>query len=134
MCRGDRPQLKELLNNYKATAGLSVHWILVGPSGRQARPRAGGVLRAYGRCIPEPHPAFKTFVNTYFVTGVSPHPHNFEYTCATSCLSTSCLRGSVRLRWLPRVAVQVLAAVSLRRARAVQATGATGQDCARSTK
>ena len=106
-----------------------MHWILVGPSGRQVRPRAGGVLRAYGRCIPEPHPAFKTFVNTFFVTGVSPHPHNFEYTCATSCLSTSCLLSGVRC--LRRVVLQKLAAVRLLCGGAVQLSAATSQDRAR---
>ena len=45
--RGTRaPDLKALLNDYRHFPGLSINWILVGPSRRIRRPKAGGVLQA----------------------------------------------------------------------------------------
>lgn len=62
-------------------AGLSVHWIVVGPSGNRFRPEEGGVLQHYDQCIPEPSTLIKTIVNTYYLRGITVHPHNFEYQC-----------------------------------------------------
>lgn len=81
MCR-TADGLKPFLDRYKLKSGLCIHWIMVGPSGHETRPPEGGVLRAYQKCNPVPHPAIKTIVNTWFLSGVTPHPHNFRYRCA----------------------------------------------------
>jgi hypothetical protein len=79
--------VKELLEEYKMEAGLSVHWITVGPSGHRMRPPLGGVLQYYDKCIPRPHAAMKTIANTYYLRGVAVHPHNFAFRCVPLALS-----------------------------------------------
>lgn len=71
--------LKALLDEYRMEAGLSVHWITVGPSGHRFRPEEGGVLTYYDQCIPRPHAAMKTIANTYYLRGIAVHPHNFDF-------------------------------------------------------
>jgi hypothetical protein len=66
-----------MLNEYKDFAGLGVHWIMVGPSGRKTRPTEGGVLRHYKQCNKEPNYHVKTIINAFFVAGTTAHPHNF---------------------------------------------------------
>jgi len=73
--------LKALLNDYKEHAGLAVHWVFVGPSGRETRAPTGGVLRDYTLCVREPTERVKTIVNTWFLAGTSVHPHNHAYRC-----------------------------------------------------
>eukprot|EP00892_Ulva_mutabilis_P011428 jgi/Ulvmu1/8658/UM046_0063.1 len=77
----DRPDLKlpEFLADYRSHAGLSVHWVVVGPSGQERRPAAGGVLRHYGQCSGHGSPWMKTIANTFFLTNIAYHPHNFEF-------------------------------------------------------
>lgn len=70
--------LKGLLEQYKEFPGLSVQWIMVGPSDREERPPHGGALRHYDRCKAFPHEHVKTIVNSYFVLDVL-HPHNQRY-------------------------------------------------------
>jgi hypothetical protein len=77
-CR-DEGGLKDLLDEYKTEAGLSVHWIKVGPSGHELRPPAGGVLSHYDRCIPEADAVVKTIANSYYVQGMTIHAHNFLF-------------------------------------------------------
>ena len=72
-----RRSLKDLLAGFKTEAGLAVHWVWVGPSGRAARPAAGGVLPHYDQCAAVPSAAIKTFANTYWLQGLATHPHNF---------------------------------------------------------
>jgi hypothetical protein len=79
------PSLKSFLDKYRHFAGLSVNWVLVGPSGREVRPRRGGVLAAYTMCIPMPDRHVKTIANTYYLEGTSVHPHNFHFRCARKC-------------------------------------------------
>jgi hypothetical protein len=81
VCRrsNEKAGLKKFLNRYKQAGGLSVHWIVVGPSGRNSRPSSGGVLPYYTQCHAHPHPAMKTIANTFFLSGVCVHPHNFEF-------------------------------------------------------
>jgi hypothetical protein len=74
--------LKELLNEYKLHAGLSISWVLFGPSGRETRPSEGGVLKDYEKCYVPRQVAIKTIVNSHFLEGVTVHPHNFMYRCA----------------------------------------------------
>eukprot|EP00892_Ulva_mutabilis_P011470 jgi/Ulvmu1/8696/UM047_0036.1 len=77
----DRPdqKLPDFLRAYRAYPGLAVHWVLVGPSGRDARPAAGGVLRHYAQCGGRGDQGIKMIVNTAFVANICPHPHNFEF-------------------------------------------------------
>lgn len=79
--------LKHLLNDYKWFAGLSVHWVMVGPSGRVQRPAAGGVLRHYSSCNKAPNVSVKTIANSYYVSGIKNHPHTFEFRCAVPLVS-----------------------------------------------
>eukprot|EP00892_Ulva_mutabilis_P000848 jgi/Ulvmu1/10764/UM068_0054.1 len=72
-------KLPKFLEEYKAYAGLSVHWVIVGPSGHEMRAAAGGVLRHYTHCNAGGSPWIKTIANTYFLTNIAYHPHNFEY-------------------------------------------------------
>lgn len=49
-----------------AIAGVAVHWIIFGSSGRKTRP-PGGVLRSYHRCLRlrhAQHAVVKTIVRT----------------------------------------------------------------------
>jgi hypothetical protein len=46
--------LKSILNEYKAYAGLSVHWVAFGPNGLKTRPESGGSIRHYTRRNPDP--------------------------------------------------------------------------------
>jgi hypothetical protein len=74
--------LKSLLDDYKHFPGLGVHWIFMGPSGHEVRPREGGVLRHYRQCSPKANRHVKTIVNTFYVDKITGHPHNFFYRCA----------------------------------------------------
>lgn len=76
--------LSEFLDAYRHEVGLSVHWVLVGPSGRRTRPEAGGVLRHYRRCAGEGRHMVKTVANTFYLSNVASHPHNFEFRCCPS--------------------------------------------------
>ena len=80
-CRPDQ-KLPDFLDEYKQYAGLSVHWVVVGPSGQDVRPVAGGVLRNYDHCSGRGSPWIKTIANTFFLTNIAYHPHNFEFRCA----------------------------------------------------
>lgn len=71
--------LKDLLDDYKEYAGLSVHWVIVGSGGRKTRPAQGGVLQSYRTCAGEGRHIVKTIANTYFLKNVEIHPHNFEF-------------------------------------------------------
>lgn len=71
-----------MLDDYKEYAGLSVHWVHVGPSSHRQRPRSGGVLHHYKHCDSQGDPKLKTIANTYFLENISGHPHNFEFRCA----------------------------------------------------
>lgn len=74
--------LKELLDDYKFFAGLAVHWVFVGPSGRRSRPAAGGVLRSYRHCSGVADAAIKTIANSFYVANIARHPHSVEFQCA----------------------------------------------------
>ena len=78
---GKAPDLKGFLDDYKHSAGLSVSLIVVGPSNRGRRVREGGVLARYRRCIPDADKHVKTIANSYFLKGMSIHPHNFQFRC-----------------------------------------------------
>lgn len=82
MCRQET--LKDLLDDYKYFAGLLTHWVLMGPSGRETRPEAGGVLRDYTLCGQRAEGIGKTIANTHFLRRVDLHPHNFVFWCALS--------------------------------------------------
>ena len=71
--------LKAVLDDYKQHGGLSVHWIFVGPGGKQTRAPYGGVLRDYTKCVPTPQARVKTIANMWFIAGTSIHPHNHVY-------------------------------------------------------
>lgn len=74
--------LKELLREYRFFPGLSVHWVMFGSNGHQARPQGGGMLQHYTTCENTAFGAVKTIVNTYHVQHVLRQPHNFRYKCA----------------------------------------------------
>lgn len=71
--------LKALLNEYRHFPGLAVHWIMVGPNGRDSRPHHGGVLRHYTTCAAKAHHSVKMIANTYYLANLRGHPHNFEF-------------------------------------------------------
>jgi hypothetical protein len=71
--------LSALLDDYKFFGGLSVHWLLVGSSGRERRPESGGVLRYYNRCEAQGSPVTKIIANTFFVKNRAGHPHNMFF-------------------------------------------------------
>lgn len=75
------PRLRAALEHYRHAPAVILHWIMVGPSGHKERPADGGVLRHYTQCVPEPDVRIKTLVNTFYVDGISPQPHNFWYRC-----------------------------------------------------
>jgi hypothetical protein len=75
---GCRASLSSFLDTYKAEAGLLVHMVLMGPSGREFRPSTGGVLPYYDQCK-EPERMVKAITNTFFLSGLAQHPHNFWY-------------------------------------------------------
>jgi hypothetical protein len=75
----DQPNLKGFFDQFKHAPGLAVNWIAVGPSGRAARPAAGGMLKSYDMCIPKPDGHVKTIANTYFLDGIAMHPHNHHF-------------------------------------------------------
>eukprot|EP00892_Ulva_mutabilis_P000949 jgi/Ulvmu1/10855/UM007_0029.1 len=76
---GEQQRLPDFLDEYKQYPGLSVHWVLVGPSGRRNRPESGGVLRHYTQCAGKARRMVKTIANTFFLTNIATHPHNFEF-------------------------------------------------------
>jgi len=74
--------LKSLLDDFKSEAGLAVHWILMGSSGRKTRPEAGGVLRHYQQCSPNPRSFTKIIANLVFTRSVIPNnPHSVRFWC-----------------------------------------------------
>ena len=73
---------KEVLDKYKFFPGLGLHWVIMGPSGRETRPDKGGVLEHYKRCNKDPAQTVKMVANTFYIAHVATHPHNFEYWCA----------------------------------------------------
>jgi hypothetical protein len=75
------PCLRAFLDRYRHTAAVVMHWIMVGPSGKETRPVGGGVLRHYTQCITRIDERFKTVANTYWIDGVGRHPHNMWYRC-----------------------------------------------------
>eukprot|EP00892_Ulva_mutabilis_P011573 jgi/Ulvmu1/8789/UM048_0044.1 len=79
LLRRPEQKLADFLDVYREHAGLAVHWVLVGPSGRQHRARCGGVLRHYTRCAGHGSPWIKTIANTRFLTSITYHPHSFEF-------------------------------------------------------
>jgi hypothetical protein len=90
--------LKELLNDYKLHAGLSISWVMFGPSGRETRPSKGGVLKDYDKCYLPQLGQFKTIANSYFLEGLTIHPHNFVFRCAlhdsAHCVAATSVRCS----------------------------------------
>ena len=82
-CRRDQ-KLPQFLDAYRQEAGLSVHWVLVGPSGRRTRPPGGGVLQHYTQCAGEGRHMVKTIANTFYLANVASHPHNLEFRCAAA--------------------------------------------------
>ena len=74
--------LPQFLDRYKYEAALSVHWVLVGPSGQHTRPASGGVLRHYTHCAGEGSHVIKTIANTYYLSNTAGHAHNAEFRCA----------------------------------------------------
>ena len=80
-CRPEQ-KLPDFLDEYKEFAGLSVHWVLVGPSGQHTRPASGGVLRHYTHCAGEGSHVIKTIANTYYLSNTAGHAHNAEFRCA----------------------------------------------------
>eukprot|EP00892_Ulva_mutabilis_P000948 jgi/Ulvmu1/10854/UM007_0028.1 len=76
---GEEQRLPDFLDAYKQYPGLSVHWVLVGPSGRHTRPPAGGVLQHYLQCAGTGNYVIKTIANTFFLANIATHPHNFEF-------------------------------------------------------
>lgn len=53
---GSRPSLPNFLKLYEGFGGVTVHWQLYGPSGREARPKAhgGSTLAGYTQCMERP--------------------------------------------------------------------------------
>ena len=88
--RRPEQKLPDFLDEYKSYAGLSVHWIIVGPSGHETRAEAGGVLRHYTHCNSAGSPWIKTIANTFYLTNIAYHPHNFEFRCGPgpACMHT----------------------------------------------
>jgi hypothetical protein len=76
--------LQEVLDDYKYFPGLSVHWVMVGPSDRESRPQGGGVLQAYDRCEGSAFHGTKIIANTYYAAHVTGHPHNLEFRYVSS--------------------------------------------------
>lgn len=76
--------LMTLLDDFKLFPGLSVHWVMVGPSGRDERTVDGGVLRHYDRCAGQASQGTKIIANTYFLRRTASHPHNLEFRCVSS--------------------------------------------------
>jgi hypothetical protein len=74
--------LKEFLEGYKFEAALVMHWIIVGPSGRETRPQRGGLLRHYQQCRKVAARVVKSIANTYFLANIAGNPHTLEYRCA----------------------------------------------------
>jgi hypothetical protein len=70
-----------VLDEFKFFPGLAVHWVVVGPSDRKTRPAEGGVLRHYKKCATKINTQFKMIANTFYVSHVAVHPHNFEFWC-----------------------------------------------------
>lgn len=77
----EQPQMKlpQLLDRYKYEPALSVHWVLVGPSGQHARPASGGVMRHYTHCAGEGSHVIKTIANTFYLSNAAGHAHNAEF-------------------------------------------------------
>lgn len=73
--------MKAVLDEFRMFPGLSVHWILFGPSGRADRPATGGVLRHYTRCRKSSNLNVKTIANSFFVANIGTHPHGVKYRC-----------------------------------------------------
>lgn len=92
--------LPQLLDVYKQSPGLVMHWLLVGPSGHHKRPRNAGVLRSYTHCRRHATSLVKSIVNTYFVVNIVGNPHAFEYRCASAppCVDGFHPRSSCKLR------------------------------------
>lgn len=67
------------MSAYKHEAGLSVHWVWVGPNGHTVRPASGGVLPFYTLCAASADKHVKTIANTFFIEGLDVHPHNFRF-------------------------------------------------------
>eukprot|EP00892_Ulva_mutabilis_P011734 jgi/Ulvmu1/8933/UM005_0024.1 len=72
-------KIKDFMDAYKHEAGLSVHWVWVGPNGRTARPASGGVLPYYTLCAASADKHVKTIANTFYLSGLDVHPHNFRF-------------------------------------------------------
>jgi hypothetical protein len=76
------------MDGYKYFSGLSVHWVIVGPSGRDVRPASGGVLRHYQVCANQANQGTKIIANTYYVSAITAHPHNMRFRCVMPSLSS----------------------------------------------
>lgn len=76
---GSPPDLKGFMDMYKMETGLSINWVVAGPSGIKKRPKEGGVMSHYTQCVSKPDRHVKTIANTWFLEGVANHPHNFHF-------------------------------------------------------
>lgn len=76
--------LAALLDTFKMFPGLSVHWVMVGPSSRETRPAEGGVLQHYAMCEGTASSGTKIIANTYYIEQATGHPHNIEFRCDSS--------------------------------------------------
>ena len=74
-----------------------MHMVLMGPSDLDARPESGGVLPFYDQCVKNPTKMVKTITNTYWLSGLSVHPHNFVYRCVSCCAARNVFfQGTIR--------------------------------------
>ena len=82
--------LKQYLDGFRDEVALAMHWVMVGPSGQDRRPRRGGALRTYTECDHKPSAYVKSIANSWFLSNVAGNPHVFEYrraprSCARTC-------------------------------------------------
>ena len=79
--RREWSSLPQFLDRYKGFPGLVMHWVLMGPSGRETRSQTGGVIRDYTWCRQHPAGIVKSITNTFYLANVAGNPHTFEYRC-----------------------------------------------------
>ena len=78
--------IPDILDEYDDCGGLTLNWMLHGPSGHIQRPK-GKIQDAYHKCFK--HPLIKSIVNTQRVVGIQSNPHSFHYNFGYYACDTS---------------------------------------------
>ena len=78
--------IPDILDEYDDCGGLTLNWMLHGPSGHIQRPK-GKIQDAYHKCFK--HPLIKSIVNTQRVVGIQSNPHSFYYNFGYYACDTS---------------------------------------------